>query len=119
MSKTGTSSTSKENQELSTAAAPHGPPPIPSQARYRKIEEEDDDEPTPLGSNEEIVEKTASLNLSNADDDVFRKEPQKEPSSALEHFEKAVEKEEQGSLGDSLSLYRKAYRVNLRRLTWE
>ena len=33
------------------------------------------------------------------------------PHSALEHYEKAVEKESQGSLGESLSLYRKAYRV--------
>lgn len=31
--------------------------------------------------------------------------------SALEHYEKAVEKESRGSLGDSLSLYHKAYRV--------
>ncbi|KAH0542260.1 hypothetical protein GP486_008651, partial [Trichoglossum hirsutum] len=30
--------------------------------------------------------------------------------SALEHYEKAVEKESQGSLGESLNLYRKAYR---------
>ena len=34
-----------------------------------------------------------------------------EPRSALEHYEKAVEKETQGNLGDSLSHYRKAYRV--------
>ncbi|KAH0536914.1 hypothetical protein FGG08_006252 [Glutinoglossum americanum] len=34
------------------------------------------------------------------------------PSSALEHYEKAVEKESQGSLGESLSLYRKAYRMD-------
>lgn len=33
--------------------------------------------------------------------------------SALDHYERAVEKESQGSLGDSLSLYRKAYRVRL------
>lgn len=33
------------------------------------------------------------------------------PASALEHYEKAVEKETQGSLGESLSLYRKAFRV--------
>lgn len=33
------------------------------------------------------------------------------PESALEHYEKAVEKEAQGSLGESLSLYRKAFRV--------
>lgn len=37
----------------------------------------------------------------------------REPRSALEHYEKAVEKEDQGNLGDSLSHYRKAYRVRL------
>lgn len=36
----------------------------------------------------------------------------REPSSALEHYERAVEKENQGSLGDSVSLYRKAFRVS-------
>jgi len=35
----------------------------------------------------------------------------KEPSSALDHYEKAVEKETQGRLGDSVSLYRKAFKV--------
>ena len=39
-----------------------------------------------------------------------------EPQSALEHYEKAVERESQGNLGDSLSLYRKAYRVLLSNL---
>jgi F-box protein 9 len=36
-----------------------------------------------------------------------------EPTSALEHYEKAVEKESQGSLGDSVDLYRKAFKVCL------
>jgi F-box protein 9 len=36
----------------------------------------------------------------------------KEPQSALDHYEKAVERESQGSLGDSLNLYRKAFRVS-------
>ena len=36
----------------------------------------------------------------------------REPSSALEHYEKAVEKETQGSLGDSVNLYRKAFKVS-------
>ncbi|KAI9722400.1 MAG: hypothetical protein M1828_004767 [Chrysothrix sp. TS-e1954] len=35
-----------------------------------------------------------------------------EPQSALEHYEKAVDKETVGSLGDSVSLYRKAFRLN-------
>ncbi len=38
----------------------------------------------------------------------------KEPQSALEHYEKAIEREDQGNLGDSLNLYRKAYRVGCR-----
>ncbi|CAG8956854.1 hypothetical protein HYFRA_00012309 [Hymenoscyphus fraxineus] len=41
-------------------------------------------------------------------DDPLRKEPQ----SALEHYEAAVERENQGSLGDSLNLYRKAFRMD-------
>ncbi|KAF2130080.1 hypothetical protein P153DRAFT_339592 [Dothidotthia symphoricarpi CBS 119687] len=36
----------------------------------------------------------------------------KEPTSALDHYEKAVEKESQGSLGDSVNLYRKAFRLD-------
>lgn len=42
-----------------------------------------------------------------------KKSGNREPKSALEHYEKAVEKETQGSLGDSLDLYRKAFRVSL------
>ena len=34
-----------------------------------------------------------------------------EPSSALEHYERAVEREGEGNLGDSLNHYRQAYRV--------
>ncbi|OAL72226.1 F-box protein [Trichophyton violaceum] len=40
------------------------------------------------------------------------KTEEKAPQSALEHFERAIEKEDQGRLGDSLSLYRKAYRLD-------
>ncbi|KAL9618872.1 MAG: hypothetical protein Q9160_006462 [Pyrenula sp. 1 TL-2023] len=36
----------------------------------------------------------------------------REPKSAIEHYEKGVEKEVQGKLGDSLSHYRKAYRLD-------
>lgn len=39
------------------------------------------------------------------------------PESALEHYERAVERETQGSLGESLSLYRKAFRVG-HRVDW-
>lgn len=35
--------------------------------------------------------------------------------SALDHFEEAMNKEDQGNMGDSLKLYRKAYRVSISR----
>lgn len=37
--------------------------------------------------------------------------PYKEPSSAIEHYERAVEKETQGQLGESVRHYRKAFKV--------
>ena len=37
----------------------------------------------------------------------------KEPSSALEHYERAVERESQGNLGSSMQHYRKAFKVRL------
>ena len=36
-----------------------------------------------------------------------------EPSTALEHYERAVEKETKGQLGDSLMHYRRAFKVRL------
>ncbi|KAH6656954.1 hypothetical protein BKA67DRAFT_553823 [Truncatella angustata] len=41
-------------------------------------------------------------------------EHDKEPETALEYYEKAVDNETSGKLGDSLSLYRKAYRMDSR-----
>jgi F-box protein 9 len=45
-------------------------------------------------------------------DDSYGSSSRPEPKTALEHYERAVEKEDQGSLGDSLSLYRKAFKVS-------
>lgn len=61
----------------------------------------------------EIVHGVGHLSLGVADEDVFHSRvPRSEPKSALEHFERAVEKEAEGNLGDSLQHYRKAYRVS-------
>lgn len=43
-------------------------------------------------------------------------ENEREPVTALDHYEKAVERENLGSLGDSLALYRKAFRVRTSQL---
>ncbi|KIW73552.1 hypothetical protein PV04_01659 [Phialophora macrospora] len=59
-----------------------------------------------------IQQRIEGLKIRNIDDDEFTPTARKEPQSALEHFERAVEKEGQGNLGDSLSHYRKAYKLD-------
>ncbi|ERF71832.1 hypothetical protein EPUS_01747 [Endocarpon pusillum Z07020] len=60
-----------------------------------------------------VADPLSQLSLGDADDDDFSPRGMaKEPKSALEHYERAVEKESQGNLGDSLSHYRKAYRLD-------
>lgn len=85
------------------------PPPISSLSSrigYLLIKEEDEDEDTSQffagydGSTDKENQAESSASAS------------REPQSALEHYEKAVEREAQGSLGDSLNLYRKAFRVS-------
>jgi F-box protein 9 len=81
-----------------------------SHARQRSVEDADDVTPhvyNDLGEKQhgrrldETSAETAAALAAN-----------REPSSALEHYEKAVEKESEGRLGDSLDLYRKAFRVS-------
>ncbi|KEF63470.1 uncharacterized protein A1O9_01448 [Exophiala aquamarina CBS 119918] len=64
-------------------------------------------------SSPSMIQRIEGLNMRHIDDDDFTvRGSSKEPKSALEHFERAVEKESQGNLGDSLSHYRKAYRLD-------
>ncbi|KKY20764.1 putative f-box protein [Phaeomoniella chlamydospora] len=70
-----------------------------------------------LDQDEESDEKSLSQNLyqlknRGPDDDEFKMKPAPEPKSALEHYERAVQKEIEGKLGDSVSHYRKAYRLD-------
>lgn len=113
VSRRNKSSSSKQNDSSSSQlAGSHLDklPPTRHEAADRKEEVEED----LRRDYEEIVQRTEQhLTLRTADEDTFQRVPQKEPRSALEHFEKAVEKEAEGSLGDSLAHYRKAYRVGL------
>lgn len=63
----------------------------------------------------DLPDKEEHLKLVNAgqdhDRDLF-----KEPETALEHYERAVEREAQGQLGESLKHYRQAFKVCLRLL---
>ena len=51
----------------------------------------------------------------NTIDGSVRMPPERELVSALDHYEEAMEKEALGNMGDSLKLYRKAYRVSPRK----
>ena len=58
----------------------------------------------------DLPDKEELLKL-GAEDQSIERNPYKEPTSALEHYERAVEKETQGQLGDSVKHYRKAFKV--------
>ncbi|PYH96068.1 putative F-box protein [Aspergillus ellipticus CBS 707.79] len=86
-------------------------PPV----RHEPLEhkEEEDEGGAASVDHGEIVHGVGHLSLGPSDEDAFHSHvPRKEPKSALEHFERAVEKEAEGNLGDSLQLYRKAYRLD-------
>ena len=59
----------------------------------------------------DLEDKEEHLKLSNDTPGARDAAKGKEPRSALEHYERAVERETQGSLGDSVSHYRKAFKV--------
>ncbi|KAL4790429.1 hypothetical protein BDV19DRAFT_335282 [Aspergillus venezuelensis] len=87
-------------------------PPTRHEAFARK-EDDDEEGPTPYSENE-LIQGVDRLSLAKPEDeDAFHaRRPRAEPTSALEHFERAVEREAEGNLGDSLQLYRKAYRLD-------
>lgn len=82
-----------------------------------KGDDDDKKETLEQDRNGKAIRQMERLTLGPAEPDVdgdgFGQLLPREPSSALEHFERAVQKEAEGSLGDSLSHYRKAYRVTL------
>lgn len=102
--------TKPQFEEDQTVSSTERLPPTRHEASSRK---ENDllEEDSGFHSYGEFVQQVDKLSLGRTDEDGFQPLSQEEPSSALEHFEKAVAKEAEGSLGDSLSLYRKAYRV--------
>ncbi|KAJ5171923.1 hypothetical protein N7492_004516 [Penicillium capsulatum] len=104
----------------SIASATHAPPPSrfpPTHhaASDRKDLEEEGPPPASFDP-EELAQQVGQLSVEPEEEgeqeDEFTRRAVKEPDSALEHFERAVEKEAAGKLGDSLSHYRKAYRLD-------
>ena len=72
----------------------------------------DDEESGSIPAFQAFDRHTSGKSVDNDDIEGYgNKTGSREPRSALEHYEKAVERESQGSLGDSLNLYRKAFKA--------
>ncbi|KAF4160753.1 hypothetical protein CNMCM6069_007538 [Aspergillus lentulus] len=105
-------STTQRKSSVSSAGRPGHFPPTRHAALERK-EEEDDGEGLTAFDQGEIAHGVEQLSLGRVDEDALLSQiPRREPRSALEHFERAVEKEAEGNLGDSLHHYRRAYRLD-------
>ncbi|KAH7336634.1 hypothetical protein BKA65DRAFT_402575 [Rhexocercosporidium sp. MPI-PUGE-AT-0058] len=96
-----------ENRDSKSTKGPRKPPPITRLVSNRgaKPSQEEEEAESPTfhsldGSAEESRHGESSQSVA------------REPQSALEHYEKAVERETTGKLGESLSLYRKAFRMD-------
>ena len=98
------------SQNGSGAIPPERAAPPLIRRRTREAEEHDED----LGGegHHDLEDKDDDRRLGEAGE---RTHPsnKREPHSALDHYELAVERESEGILGDSLNHYRKAYRVRI------
>lgn len=91
-------------------------PPPPQYAPPRLDEQTESEEQTSsaavaLPSFERLAKDVRSMSIAAEPEDTLIRDPRPDPTSALEHFEQAAQNEDEGNLGDSLDLYRKAYRV--------
>ncbi|KAL2270052.1 hypothetical protein VTJ83DRAFT_2236 [Remersonia thermophila] len=100
------------------AVAPRGNPPKAPQKQKEVLQDAGDDViyvshsfDEPLAAPEATATATATASSSS---ETVRPQSsgKREPVTALEHFERAVEKEAAGNLGDSLRLYRQAFKMD-------
>ena len=82
-------------------------PPVHQVIQGGKDAESDLEPPT----RHDLDDKDDPLRLSSDSQRAHRLN--QEPQTALEHYEKAVERETAGKLGDSVNLYRRAFKVDL------
>ena len=99
----------RPSQSSSAAIPPEraAPPLIRSQTRER----EERTEETGREGYQDIENKKDEAQRLGEIGERIHPSNKREPRSALDHYELAVERESEGSLGDSLNHYRKAYRV--------
>ncbi|CAK7208403.1 hypothetical protein SBRCBS47491_000080 [Sporothrix bragantina] len=99
----------------SAAGGPQTPLKLLSFGKKPLAQENDDDYAQPRAFDDDMRTVTQSVNPAVATSDpslAHADTAKQEPKSALEHYEKAVEKEAIGSLGDSLKHYRTAFRMD-------
>lgn len=103
----------KASDVQTSKASSHRPQADPRLATDRLLKPSEEDEDNQLES--QVSHGFHEPSAAPSDEYAERsgsKSGSREPRSALEHYEKAVEREAQGSLGDSLDLYRKAFKVD-------
>ncbi|KAM0441215.1 hypothetical protein ACHAPT_000521 [Fusarium lateritium] len=88
----------------------HGPPPV-SHRRVGSAGVDDNDDGYLQGQSFDDP-APSSPTLSRPAHEVHHGRSGKKLVSALDHYEEAMHKEAQGNMGDSLKLYRKAYRLD-------
>ncbi|KAI5194092.1 hypothetical protein E4T39_08793 [Aureobasidium subglaciale] len=106
---------SRNNQHRSEAAPPtrqHKIPPPSSAAPKPKPQDHKHDEHEEEEAASRVYHDLPDLRVDALEQVIARGASTKEPQSALEHYEKAVEKETMGSLGDSVALYRTAFKMD-------
>ena len=87
-------------------------PSVPEASAARRKDATDYSEEIEPRVYHDLPDKEEQLRL-GAEGQAHDRDAAKEPSSALEHYEHAVERENIGLLGDSISHYRKAFKVCL------
>lgn len=90
---------------------PRKPPPPPTKKSAPAARDHDEDHVPPPSFDHLAVPPLAGAALGNPGQP-GNAAVAGEPVSALDHYERAVEREAAGKLGDSLSLYRKAFRMD-------
>ncbi|OBT89735.1 hypothetical protein VE02_01368 [Pseudogymnoascus sp. 03VT05] len=119
-SKPGDSSGSKKSTQPHPKPTARRPSVVPKAPPRPSADAESDNEPSdedddlaslaPLHA--PSFEVSSARSAVEKDVEKFSGTAPKEPESALEHYEKAAEREAQGNLGDSLTHYRKAFRID-------
>ena len=104
---TAPASGSFSKSKVTASSRSQQPKALPRTAQ--PVHDDQDDYASPAYQDLDGKEPGYRLSDAQQDDTALSSE---EPSTALEHYERAVEREGQGSLGDSLSLYRKAFRMD-------